>query len=113
MVCTPKHDGSPRRTVDYTAVNLHCPRQTHHTPSPWHLAAGVPSEAYKTILDNWNSYHSVSLATEEDRDLTTFITPWGRFRYKVAPQGFLSSSDGFTERMDSIYEETEDEEMCG
>ena len=75
MVCTPKHDGSPRRTVDYTAVNLHCPRQTHHTLSPWHLAAGVPSEAYKTVLDNWNGYHSVSLATEEDRDLTTFITP--------------------------------------
>ena len=112
MVCTPKHDGSPRRTVDYTAVNAHCPRQTHHTPSPWHLAAGVPSESYKTVLDNWNGYHSVSLATEEDRDLTTFITPWGRFRYKVAPQGFLSSGDGFTERMDGIYEGTERMKRC-
>ena len=112
MVCTPKHNGSPRRTVDYTAVNLHCPRQTHHTPSPWHLAAGVPSSAYKTVLDNWNGYHSVSLATEEDRNLTTFITPWGRFRYKVAPEGFLSSGDAFTQRMDGIYEGTERMKRC-
>ena len=104
MVCTAKHDGTPRRTVDYGAVNTHCPRQTHHTPSPWHLASGVPSRAYKTVLDNWNGYHSIGLATEEDKDLTTFITPWGRFRYCVAPQGLICSGDGFTDRMDRLYE---------
>ena len=33
---------------------------------------------------------------EEDRHYTTFLTPWGRMRYKVAPHGSVSSGDGFT-----------------
>ena len=104
MVCTAKHDGTPRRTVDYNAVNANCPRQTHHTPSPWQLASAVPGGTYKTVVDNWNGYHSMGLATEKDKDLTTFITPWGRFRYLVAPQGLRCSGDAFTDRMDRLYD---------
>ena len=32
------------------------------------------------------------------RHLTTFLTPWGRYRYKKAPQGHKASGDGFNER---------------
>ena len=53
------------------------------------------------MIDNWNAYHSVPIA-EEDRHVTTFLTPWGRYRYLVAPQGFLASGDGFNERFDAI-----------
>ena len=106
MVCTPKHDGTPRRTVDYNVVNTHCPRQTHHTPSPWLLASSIPGGTYKSVLDNWNGYHSVALSSEQDKDVTTFITPWGRFRYLVAPMGLRCSGDGFTDRMDRIYSDT-------
>ena len=106
MVCTPKHDGTPRRTVDYNVVNIHCPRQTHHTPSPWQLASSIPGGTYKSVLDNWNGYHSVVLSSEQDKDVTTFITPWGRFRYLVAPMGLRCSGDGFTDRMDRIYSDT-------
>ena len=42
MVVVAKHDGSPRRTVDYRNLNKHTPRQTHHTPSPWSLASSIP-----------------------------------------------------------------------
>ena len=112
MVCTPKHDGTPRRTVDYGPVNTHCPRQTHHTPSPWNLAASVPEGTRKTVLDNWHGYHSLPLATEADKDLTTFITPWGRYRYTTAPQGLKPSGDGFTDRMDSLFSEFERSRRC-
>ena len=61
MVCTPKHNGTLRRTVDYNVVNTHCPRQTHHTPSPWQLASSIPGGTYKSVQDNWNGYHSVAL----------------------------------------------------
>ena len=112
MVCAPKHDGSPRRTVDYNAVNEHCPRQTHHTRSPWLLASSVPAGVRKTVLDNWHGYHSLPLASDQDMDLTTFITPWGRFRYKTAPQGLKSSGDGFTDRMDRAFEDFQRMERC-
>ena len=44
---------------------------------------------------------------EEDRDKTTFITPWGRYWYKVSPQGYLASMDGYTHRFSLITQEIE------
>ena len=49
---------------------------------------------------------------EEDRHLTTFITPWGHFRYKRAPQGFVSSGDGFNRRFDDVSVHIERMERC-
>ena len=101
MIITPKHDGSPRRVVDFQAVNDHCPRQTHHTQSPWQIASSVPPQKTKTVLDCWHGYHSVPIHPE-DRHLTTFITKNGRYRYRTAPQGLLSAGDGYTQRSDDI-----------
>lgn len=39
---TSKADGTPRRTVDLQPQNRHSVRQTHHVPSPFHLADRVP-----------------------------------------------------------------------
>ena len=39
-------------------------------------------------------HHSISLR-EEDRHMTTFLTPWGRYRYTRAPQGYLANGDGY------------------
>ena len=106
MVVVAKHDGSPRRTVDYKNLNQNAPRQTHHTASPWQLVSTVPEKVYKSSFDCWHGYHSLPLA-EEDRDLTSFITPWGRYRHKTCPQGVLSAGDAYTDRMDRIFEEFE------
>ena len=46
-------------------------------------------------------YHSVPIC-QEDRHLTTFITPWGRYRYKTAPQGYIASGDSYTRRYNEI-----------
>ena len=47
------------------------------------------------------------LDSEQDKDVTTFITCWGRFRYTVAPMGLGCSGDGFTDRMDRLFRNTE------
>ena len=101
LVITRKHDGSPRRTVDLSRLNKYCERETHNSESPFHTARRVPSESWKTVSDAWQSYHSVPLR-ESDRHLTTFITPFGSWRYKHAPQGFVSSGDAFNRRFDTI-----------
>ena len=111
MVVAAKKDGSPRRTVDLQRVNEATLRETHHTPSPFNLVASVPPGTKKTTLDAWNGYHSLPLA-ETARDATTFITEWGRYRYKRAPQGFHASSDGYTRRMDDITAEVERLRRC-
>ena len=97
MVICAKQNGSPRRTVDFQSLNLHATRETHHTQSPFHQARSVPQGKKKTVFDAWNGYHSVPLHPN-DRHYTTFITPWGRYRYRTAPQGYIASGDGYTRR---------------
>ena len=101
MVVCPKKNGQPRRTIDFQSLNAHAVRETHHTPSPFLQARSVPPGTIKSVLDAWNGYHSVPLR-EDDRHLTTFITPWGRYRYKTAPQGYIASGDAYTRRYDAI-----------
>ena len=111
MVITRKHDGSPRRTVDLSPLNKFCKRETFATETPFHLARRIPKDTWKTVTDAWNGYHSVPLR-QSDRHLTTFITPFGRWRYTRAPQGFLSSGDGYNRRFDAVLSTFERKERC-
>ena len=100
VICT-KKNGSLRRTINFQELNKHATRETHHCASPFHQARAVPGNTKKTIFDAWNGYHSVALSPE-DRHFTTFITPWGRYRYCSAPQGYIASGDAYTARYDAI-----------
>ena len=101
MIVVPKKSGKPRRTVDLQPLNRYAIRETHHTESPFHQARAVPPNTYKSVTDQWNGYHAIPL-DEKDRHLTTFITPKGRFRYRVAPQGYIASGDAYTRRCDEV-----------
>ena len=78
MVICAKKNGKPRRTVDFQPLNKYAVRETHNTQSPFHQARSVPHDKIKSVFDAWNGYHSVPIC-EEDRHLTTFITPWDRY----------------------------------
>ena len=101
MIIAPKKNGEPRRIVDLRHLNKSAARQTHGGETPFSLATSVPPGTYRTTCDAWNGYHSVPIK-EEDRHFTTFLTEWGRFRYRTVPQGFLSSGDGYCHRFDEV-----------
>ena len=101
----------PRRTVDLSPLNKFCRRETFATESSFHLARRIPSNTWKTATDAWNGYHSVPLRAS-DRHLATFITPFGRWRYTRALQGFLSSRDSYNRRFDAILADFERKERC-
>ena len=101
MIITPKKNGEPRRIVDLRHLNKSAARQTHGGETPFSLATSVPPGTYWTTCDAWNGYHSVPIR-EEDRHYTTFLTEWGRYRYRTVPQGFLSSGDGYCHRFDEV-----------
>ena len=111
MVNCTKKNGSLRRTIDFQQLNQHATRETHHTQSPFHQARAVPGHTKKTIFDAWNGYHSVALA-ECDRHYTTFITPWGRYRYCSATQGYIASGDAYTARYDSLIAGVRNKTKC-
>ena len=111
MVTCAKKNGSLRRTIDFQPLNTHATRETHHTQSPFHQARSIPPNTRKTVFDAWNGYHSVALHPA-DKHLTTFITPWGRYRYKTAPQGYIASGDGYTRHYDEIVALIERKTKC-
>ena len=111
MVITAKSNGEPRRTVDYQQLNKHVQRQTFPMETPFQLASRIPPMSKKTVVDNWNGFHSVSLH-QEDRHYTAFLTHSGRYQYKVAAQGNMVSGDAFNERMDEIFAEFSDKVRC-
>ena len=111
MIACPKKDGTPRRTVDFQQLNRFALRETHNSESPYHLARQVPRNVKKTVTDAWNGYHGVKMY-KCDRHLTTFITPWGRYRYIRCPQGYIASGDAYTSRYDLIIEGVERYAKC-
>ena len=73
------------------------------------MVSAVPADQKKTVLDVWNGYHWVPL-TKESRKYFGFLTEWGTFHYKVAPQGFLGSSDHYVGVYNNILNKVYDEE---
>ena len=104
MVIIQKKDGRPRRTVDLQKLNAQCDRETHHCQCPFQLACQVPPNTKKTILDAVDGFYAIPL-DEESRNLTTFITEWGRYRYLRLPQGYLAATDAYTRRYDEIIKD--------
>ena len=84
MVITAKANGDPRRTIDFQGLNRNSSRQTFPVDSPFSLASRIPSGKKKTVVDAWNGYHLVPLPPDY-KPLASFLTPWGRYRYQVAP----------------------------
>ena len=111
MVVVAKKDGRPRRTVDLQELNAQCSRETHHCMSPFKLACQVPKGKIKTVVDATDGYHSIPL-DEESRPLTTFITQWGRYRYKRLPQGFIAAGDAYTRRYDEVIKDVKRKVKC-
>ena len=104
MITFAKKDGTPCSTVGSWHLNSASVRQTHHTQSPFHQAPTVYNNTKKTLCDSWNDYHSISI-WEDDRDLTTFIKLWGRYRYRTLSRGYLAAGDAYPRRYDEIISE--------
>ena len=63
------------------------------------------------MTDARDGYHSVPLRAE-DRHQTTFITPWGRHRYCVAPQASNVSGDAYARRYNEVIADVKRKTKC-
>lgn len=103
MVVTPKANGKVRVCVDLTALNRYVKRENHPLPSVDTTLAKLSGATVFSKLDANSGFWQTPLA-EESRHLTTFITPWGRFRFNVLPYGISSGSEKFQKNMNLILE---------
>ena len=100
LVTVAKPKGGVRLTVDLSNINGQTIRPAHPSPTPHTAVRQVnPRARYFTTMDALYGYWQMKLA-EEDQYLTTFITPYGRFRFCRGPMGFVATGDEFCRRGD-------------
>lgn len=96
----PKKTSGVRLCVDLARLNSYVKRPVYPMRSPHDAIALIGTGAvWFTNLDAKMGYFQVTIR-EEDQDLTCFITPWGRYKFRRAVMGLISSGDEHNRRGD-------------
>ena len=102
-VVVPKKSGEIRLCIDYTRLNQAVRREYHPLPVTEEVLSRLGSAKVFSKLDANSGYWQMEL--EEDcRHLTTFITPFGRYRCNRLPFGISLAPEVFQREMSKILE---------
>ena len=101
IVVVPKTNDKVRICVDLTKLNENVKRENYPLPTTDHLLAKLSGATVFTKLDCNSGFHQIPLA-KESQQLTTFITPFGRFVYKRIPFGISSGPEIFHREMSHL-----------
>ncbi len=99
----PKKPGSDklRLCVDLRKINVFVKRPQHPVRTPCDCVSSVPPTAkFFATFDVKMGYFQVPL-DKESQLLTTFCTPWGRFKHLRATMGLTSAGDKYNRRTDA------------
>ena len=91
--------------VDLSRLNRYVKRERYQSNTPDKAIADISTCQAKffTVLDAMKGYHQCPL-DQESQFLTTFITPFGRFKYMRAPYRISSISEHYDRRMYEAFE---------
>ena len=106
IVVVLKKDGENLRLcVDLSKLNKYVKRERYQSMTPALAVADITESCARffTSLDAVKGYHQCPL-DEESQLLTTFITPFGRFKFLRAPFGVSSISEHYDRRMAEAFE---------
>ena len=92
-----------RICVDYTKLNNSVKRERHILPSVDHTLGQMAGAKVFTRLDANSGFHQIKL-TDESKELTTFITPFGRYCYKRLPFGVSSGLEHYQSQVHQVLE---------
>ena len=98
-----KANGSIRVCLDPKDLNKALTRPIHKTPTLEEVTHQFNNAKVFSKLDAKNGYWSIRL-DEASSKLTTFNTPFGRYRFLRLPFGLVLSQDVFQQKMDCILE---------
>ena len=107
LIVVSKPNGGIRLCVDFQKLNQHVRRPYYPTKIPSEAVSNIhPSSKYFTNFDAKNGYWQVPLE-KKSQLLTTFITPYGRYKFLRAPMGLNSSQDEYCTRGDTAIQDIE------
>ena len=103
MVPVPKPGGLVRITNDYTELNKSVIRERTILPTVEESLEKISGGKYFSTIDCNSGFHQL-LLTKESSKLTTFITPFGRYRYLRLCMGICSAPEVFSRRVSQILD---------
>ncbi|UYV69068.1 K02A2.6-like [Cordylochernes scorpioides] len=101
IVLAGKPNGKIRICVDLSRLNLSVEHELHPLPVLEHELAQLNEAKIFSRLDANSGFWQIKLS-EESQTLTTFITPFGRYKFKRLPFGISSAPKHFPKRMPAI-----------
>ena len=90
IVPVPKKNGHIRVCVDFRDLNEASPKDNFPLPHIDVLVDSTAGHELLSFMDGFSGYNQVLMAPE-DREKTTFITPWGTYCYRVMPFGLKNA----------------------
>ena len=102
-VVVKKKSGKWRVCVDFTDLNMACPKDPF--PMPWidQLVDATVGHPRMSFLDAFQGYHQIPLALG-DQEKTTFVTPIGNYHYKVMPFSLKNAGSTYQKMMTRMFE---------
>ena len=104
VVPVSKPDGSIRLCLDPKDLNKSIKRNQYYTKTIDEVSAELHGGKYFTLVDAKSGYWMVELDNESSL-LTTFNTPWGKYKWLRLPFGLKVSADVFQERLNAVLKE--------
>ncbi|UYV82707.1 K02A2.6-like [Cordylochernes scorpioides] len=105
-----KPNGDIRLCVDLSRLNEHVQREVHPMPVVEHMLGQLGEARFFSKLDANSGFHQIPLSPG-CQHLTTFITPFGRYKYCRMPFG-ISLAPEYFQRVLSIILQGMDGVMC-
>ncbi len=105
VVARKKNSERVRICVDFSSLNRYVKRERFQSTPPALAVANIADSKakYFTVFDAFKGYHQCPL-DEDSQLLTTFITPFGRFKFLRAPFGISSISEHYDRRMYEAFQ---------
>ena len=102
MVAAKKKDGSVRICIDPRDLNKALKRPHHPMRTVEDVVSRMPNATVFSTLDARSGFWQIKLDYESSL-LTTFSTPFGRYRFLRMPFGLTSASEVFQRAMEELF----------
>jgi hypothetical protein len=89
-----KKNGEIILCVDFRNLNRISRKDNYPLPKMEHILERVTGSSRMSMIDGFSSYNEI-FVLPEDREKTTFITPWGTFMYAKIPFGLMNAGMTF------------------
>jgi hypothetical protein len=101
-VLVKKKNGKWRMCIDYTSLNKACPKVPFPLPHIDQIVDSTAGCELLCFLDAYSGYHQIKMK-ESDQLATSFITPFGMFRYVTMLFGLRNAGATYQRCMQHVF----------